>query len=191
MENYEALAIAVRSFAPVEESDWEAITESASWDAFLNTLNSLANGNLDEQTRAALAKPPSFQQKAQFARRHFTGGLPASALPVESLYLPPVPGAAGPSYLRETALYMRELVEAMEIPVPDEFSAMPDHLSIELAVVATLLAINHSDEATEFMTERLTWLPAYTARLEQLDDGDAGFYIALTKALSSIAAKES
>ena len=66
----------------------------------------------------ALFAPPTYSEKQAFAARHFTGGLPESVVPVESLYRTWSAGAAPAPfsqqqglYLGDSAHYLRELVE--------------------------------------------------------------------------------
>ena len=96
-------------FGPVDEGTWAETTAPAAWSEFLTAARRLlqevrplsADSSPIEHAHAAtpfseyltetevkaLYAPPSFEEKRQFAARHFTGGLPASAVPVESLYV--------------------------------------------------------------------------------------------------------
>lgn len=187
MGESEALMIASLCFAPVSREEWDEVKSEQSWSSFLKALRGLG---VDEGTLAVLGDRgiiPSYEEKDRFARRHFTGGLPVSAVPVESLYLPPEPGAAGPAYLRDTALYMRDTLMAMGAVVPEEFSACPDHLSLELQLASSLFAAGMTGEVRVFLAERLAWLPAYEAKLQSVSD-EAAFYVALVASLSSLSA---
>ena len=120
----------------------------------------------------ALFAPPTYDEKRAFAARHFTGGLPDSAVPVESLYatwsngaLPsPFSRCAG-MYQGDSARYMKDLVERMGMDVPPQFAACPDHLALELDLAAVLLRSGARDAARQFLSERLAWLTAYRMRL--------------------------
>lgn len=79
--------------------------------------------------------PPLFDEKQGFAARHFTGGLPQSAIPVESLYtdwntpdnVNPLIGKQKGLYLGASARYIRTLIEQLGLEVPAEYADCPDH----------------------------------------------------------------
>lgn len=194
-----------RCFAPVSEHEWREITAASAWLDFLDGARELVQGRrllgnssapavklrpcgslsscLAQPEVRALFAPPSFAEKQAFASRHFTGGLPQSALPVESLYTRwAKPGMGAFSgrcglYLGESALYMRDLAVSMGFEIPEEFSACPDHLAVELEFVAVLLEDDGGAEARLFMHERFGWLTDYRKKLMSLGEA-ALFYLA-------------
>ncbi|MFD0702553.1 molecular chaperone TorD family protein [Slackia equolifaciens] len=204
-------------FAPVERDEWNAIRADASWSDFLSGARSLLQDErplgatlppigrarrgeplsdfLAETEVRALFTPPTHDEKTSFSARHFTGGLPQSTVPVESLYTAwskpgdgPFAGRTG-LYLGDSALYMRDLMRSMGIAIPDEFASTPDHLAIELDLIATMLEAGMAAEAQTFCIERLAWLGSYRTKLMAL--GDEGlFYLALVDALIGIRARQ-
>lgn len=217
MEYDEMLTVLSSCFAPIEQDDWKQLTTGALWSDFLDAVRRALQdeGSLGERTRPlrrvrtrcplqeflsagevkALFAPPTYDEKRAFAARHFTGGLPASAVPVESLYTrwtsrkasSPFPHGEG-MYQGDSAQYMRDLVERMGMSVPPRFAAYPDHLALELDLAAVLLRSGMRDAARQFLAERFGWLTAYRMRLLELDD-DAGFYIGLVDVLLGIRAQ--
>lgn len=204
-------------FAPVERDEWNAIRADASWSDFLSGARSLLQDErplgitpppigrarrgeplsdfLAETEVRALFTPPAYDEKASFSARHFTGGLPQSAVPVESLYTTwskpgdgPFAGRTG-LYMGNAALYMRDLTRSMGILIPDEFASTPDHLAVELDLMATMLDAGMAHEAQTFCAERLAWLGSYRAKLMALGD-TALFYLALVDALIGIRARQ-
>ncbi|WP_225749735.1 MULTISPECIES: molecular chaperone TorD family protein [unclassified Paraeggerthella] len=220
MKDEAMLSVLSMCFAPVEEAEWKQASTGAAWSDFLDaarcamqddrafgeTPSPIANARrrcplqefLSVGEVNALFRPPTYQEKRAFAARHFVGGLPESALPVESLYRPWTSAAGSSPFLRNTgglywgdsALYMRDLIERLGFQVPPEFSACPDHLALELDLAATLLRFDMRDEARLFLVERLGWLTAYRLRLLSLED-DASFYIGLIDVLMGIWAQVS
>ena len=214
MESDEMLAVLSACFAPVERDEWVQLTTRPVWSDFLDAVRrALQDGDalggpaspisrarrrcpLQEFLSAgevkALFAPPTYDEKRAFAARHFTGGLPDSAVPVESLYatwsngaLPsPFSRCAG-MYQGDSARYMKDLVERMGMDVPPQFAACPDHLALELDLAAVLLRSGAHDAARRFLAERLAWLTAYRMRLLTLG-ADAGFYIGLVDVLVGI-----
>lgn len=208
-----------KCFASIDRDAWDALTQGAVWADFLDASRSLlqqgAKLGEDESpaSRArlscplqdflsvgevnALFAPPSWENAQSFATLHFTGGLPASAPPIESLYRLP-DGSMGPcalhgtsglpgSYCGEPARYMRGLVKRMGLSLPPEFADCPDHLSIELDLLAVLLRSGMTHQAHEFLSERFAWLPAFRLRLLGLeDDPRARFYVGLVDVLLGV-----
>ena len=96
------------------------------------------------------------------------GGMPLAALPVESLYKPwdGRAGSAKGMYLGPSAAKMTELLKALELDLPREFSAMPDHLALLLETLSVFLDARNDSEAAEFARLHLDWLADYRTALE-------------------------
>ena len=212
MEDQAVFSMMAQCFGPVEQGDWEALTASALWDDFLGAVRELLQAErplgqapsgapslasrrplqefLSEQELCSLFTPPSFEEARRFAARHFTGGLPASAMPVESLYRPwSLDGSValpteGGRYGGQSARYVAELCERLGLEVPPAFAAYPDHLALELDLLAVLLRSGMAPEARTFLMERFAWLTDYRRRLLEL--GDASFHIALVDVILGI-----
>ena len=182
MEYDEMFTVLSMCFAPVGQDEWKQLIDGPLWSDFLDAAR---RGLQDDDALT----PPTYDEKRLFAARHFTGGLPESAVPAESLYttwsngsLPSPFSKAEGMYQGDSARYMRDLVERMGMRVPPEFSACPDHLALELDLAAVLLRSGMRDAARQFVLERFSWLTAYRMRLLELAD-DARFYIGLVDVL--------
>lgn len=207
------LSVIVRGFAPSTDESWEHLSAGSAWDEFLSAAREALRGGrllgesvapvyrtgkhpsfsefLSEEEIDALYCPPSAEEKRQFAARHFTGGLPGSALPVESLYVPwsdsgMFAGEQG-LYNSDVARYMRELTASLQLEVPDEFSACPDHLTVELEVMTLLVETGACAQARQFCIERLGWLEEYRPKLVALGP-EARFWLALVDVLIGVRA---
>ena len=215
MEDAAVFSTLAQCFGPVDEREWNELTDPAQWSDFLAGARRLLQDNrplgaderpalamrarlplqefLSASELSALFAPPSYQDKHAFAARHFTGGLPDSAVPVESLYQPAhptTPGVpAGGGYMGDAAPYVRDVVDGLGLAVPPAFAACPDHLALELDLVAVLLRSGREDAALAFLAERFGWLTAYRARLLALDE-DASFYIGLIDLVMGISAQQ-
>lgn len=213
MDDVRLFEVLAQCFGPVSQDEWECTTDTSQWHATLSRLRTLLhNGEafgmpavparsgtavslqecLSETEVNALFAPPTFEEKQAFAACHFTGGLPDSALPVESLYVDwtqdpargPFAGQKG-LYLSDVALYMRDLIASLGRVVPQQLSASPDHLSLELECVSLLLEADQIENARQLLIERTAWLTAFRMKLVALGD-TALFYLALVDVLLGI-----
>ena len=218
MEYDEMFTVLSMCFAPVGQDEWKQLVDGPLWSDFLDAARRGLQDDdaLGEPTSPiarvrsrcplqeflsagevkALFTPPTYDEKQAFAARHFTGGLPETAMPVESLYRTWSAGAAPAPfsqqqglYLGDSAHYLRELVERLGMEVPPAFSACPDHLALELDLVAVMLRSGMREEARQFLAERFAWLTAYRMRLLALED-DARFYIGLVDVILAIRAQQ-
>ena len=217
MEDEAVFSVLAQCFGPVDESSWNQLAGSSLWSDFLDgARRAMQDAELGVQAAPAararkrcplqeflssgevnaLFAPPTYEEKQAFAARHFTGGLPESAVPVESLYRTWSAGAAPAPfsqqqglYLGDSAHYLRELVERLGMEVPPAFAACPDHLALELDLVAVMLRSGMREEARQFLAERFAWLTAYRMRLLALED-DARFYIGLVDVILAIRAPQ-
>lgn len=200
-------------FAPMTRDEWTETTTGTPWQSFVDELRRLSGEGIgcsrassllrrpaalreclsSEEVRTLYA-PPTFEEHRDFAARHFTGGLPASALPIESLYTAwtndprrsPF-SETKPMHQGDAALYMRALLDSLGLAIRDDVDLAPDHISLELSTIAELLDSAMTEEARLFLVERFSWLTDYRARL--LDIGkEAIFYIALVDAILCIRA---
>lgn len=216
MDNARLFAVMAQCFGPTSQADWEQTIHTDAWQSFIARLRLLLQSAetwggsdapaaqvhrsvplqefMSEKEVDALFVPPTFSEKQTFAARHFTGGLPQSAVPVESLYVEWTADAArGPFakqkglYTADTALYMRDLIASCGLSLPEHLAAYPDHLSLELDMVSFLLEAGKPDEARQLFLERAAWLTAYRMKLVALGD-DALFYLAVVDALLGVRA---
>ncbi|QKF07634.1 nitrate reductase delta subunit [Berryella wangjianweii] len=200
MDDAAAITVCAHAFIDTDPQQWDQLVEPASWSEVRAALERLARRGLadagagagdsagafeESVTLGALATPPTGEEKQRFDARHLTGGLPASALPVESLY-PQAQRAGRAAYDGPPAQAMRRLIASLPAAVPPEFRSCPDHLALQLDCLATFLRLGRTDEAVRLIDERLAWLPRYRARLSELDD--AAFACAVVDALIGLRA---
>ncbi|MEG1512103.1 MAG: molecular chaperone TorD family protein [Raoultibacter sp.] len=219
MEDEEMFSVMAKCFASVEADEWNQLTKPTLWCEFLDgARRALQDETIFGQRSAAIKRigrrcplqeflstgevdalysPPTFEEKSAFAAQHFVGGLPDSVIPVESLYTAwsHGPGAQTPFaqskglYLGDSARYMRQLIERMGMEVPAGFEACPDHLALELDLMAVMLRTGMRDEARTFLMERFEWLTALRIELLHIEE-DARFYIGLIDVLVGICAQQ-
>ena len=167
-------------FGPFDREAWIELTEDDTWGSFLSAAKAMVAKRGEMPSAAAsvfsaLRIAPSADEHHSFAARCLTGGLPSSAIPVESFYHFGEGGRRCARYLQDPALYMESVFKSLGLEVPRAFVAMPDHLSLELEVVALYWDLGLEDQAKSFLRERTGWLPAYRQRLAEVA-GSNGFY---------------
>lgn len=218
MENAAVFTVLSRCFAHVDETEWAAITEPSLWEDFLASARRLLQDEgtsperlaplararkaepledflTDDEVRALYA-PPAARELASFGARHFTGGLPASAVPVESLYVEwtdraetsPFGHAEG-LYDSDAALYMRDLISSMGIGADAAIEPYPDHLAVELDLATLLFASGRDADAWRFVDERFAWLSSYRSRLLEIG-AEALFHVAIVDLVLGIRAMQ-
>lgn len=179
MDESMVFAIASRCFAPVDSETWAEAVRPDVWRSFVESLDRLSDdsGILSDSTET----PPTFEEKQRFAASHFTGGLPVSAPPVESLYYYPEDGIHPRQYLQESALYMDDLLSSLGFGVPSGFSSCPDHLCLELEVASHLFD-QDPEKAVDFVCDRFSWLDRYKEELASIGIA-ASFYVGVVEGL--------
>lgn len=168
-------------FGPFDRELWLDLTNSDSWTAFLNEAQAVVSADAAASPSAAsvfsgLSAAPDVEAHESFASRCLTGGLPTSAVPVESFYFVGEDGCRSACYLQEPALYMKSVFDSLGLDLPDAFAAMPDHLSLELEIAALYWDLGLADQARLFLRERTAWLPAYRLRLAEASESN-DFYL--------------
>ncbi len=127
MEDEAVFSVLAQCFGPVDESSWNQLAGSSLWSDFLDgARRAMQDAELGVQAAPAararkrcplqeflssgevnaLFAPPTYEEKQAFAARHFTGGLPESAVPVESLYRTWSAGAAPAPFSQQQGLYL-------------------------------------------------------------------------------------
>ncbi|TAN45140.1 MAG: hypothetical protein EPN22_03865 [Nitrospirae bacterium] len=114
-------------------------------------------------------------------RRLFLGPMPPYIVPVESVYKKWTndPGcklsmSGEKGYLMgDPAMDMINRYRASEIVIPDKYSSMPDHLSLELEYMSFLCSNASKREQQEFLLKHLDWIDSL---LEDCKNHRKGFY---------------
>ncbi len=175
----ETFMVLSKCFAPLSADSWEEIV-SCEWPSFLEGLAAdLPHDDASQHLLDTLATPPCYEDKHTFAARHFTGGLPASAMPIESLYTRKMPDDL-PEYYQEPALYMKDLIASLGCEIPDGFETYPDHITLELEVLALLLE-SDMDSARDFAFTRFNWLAEFGGKIKAFG-AESSFYAAAVDA---------
>lgn len=105
---------------------------------------------------------PSYESYRHFANRILIPGIPGSLPPIGSFYR----GGSSKNrtergYLSEHALHIKTLCEQLEITLPRQYQASPDHLSILLELLSFLHERASKQEVEEFIASHFDWLVLY------------------------------
>ena len=132
MDDAAVFSVLSKCFGSVEKDEWKQMTRSAAWAEFMDGVRRLLQDDTRFGKQASLIEcmhvrvpmqeflsanevdelfcPPLFDEKQGFAARHFTGGLPQSAIPVESLYTDwNTPDNVNPLIGKQKGLYLGAL----------------------------------------------------------------------------------
>ena len=124
-----------------------------------------------QDVRAAAGAPlqealslPTWSARSSFQNELLVPGMPLAAMPVESLYKAwstqqgNAFGATRGLYLGDPARHLSQVYRELAIEVPAEFASMPDHLTLELELLALLLDAGNGEAARQLAADHLDWL---------------------------------
>lgn len=121
-------------------------------------------------------------------KRLFVGPLPPYIIPVESIYKKwtndpecklPIAGEKG--YLMgDPAIDMIKRYQTDGIVIPEKYSSMPDHITLELEYMAFLFINGGINEQEEFLTSHLDWVGKLAKDIEVFME-NKGFYSAVAE----------
>ena len=159
------LSLIAPLFSYLKEEDYVSMQQNLAW----QDVRAAAGAPLQE----ALSLP-TWPARSSFQNELLVPGMPLAAMPVESLYKAwstqqgNAFGATRGLYLGDPARHLSQVYRELAIEVPAEFASMPDHLTLELELLA--LAADHLD-----------WLCEYDAAL-----ADRADMVAHNEALPSV-----
>lgn len=126
-------------------------------------------------TGDALSLPP-WPVRSSLQNDVLVSGMPFAAMPVESLYKAwsgqsgNAFGASRGLYLGDAARHLSAVYEKLAIDVPAAFASMPDHLTLQLELLALMLEAGNDDAARDLVSDHFDWLGAYNAALSERRD---------------------
>lgn len=165
------LSFAAPLFSRLSDDAYEAAVADDAWAAFELEAAGLFRDEAKRVRLLSALEPLDPGAYAAFRNEVLVAGMPFSVLPVESLYKRwseregNAFGAARGLYLGDSARHMMALYQELELEVPQEFASMPDHLSLELEVLALFLEAGNHAAARTFAAEHLDWLADYDEAL--------------------------
>ncbi len=134
----------------------------------------------------------SFENMKQTYIHCFLGPSEPFAPPIESLYKQWTDDpTAAVSFARQTglvygdpALHIQYLFRQFKLEFPEEYRAMPDHLTLLLEFLAFLLEHGTSDQIQSFISDHFDWLDDFILELKKSDI--SFFYISITQIVNQL-----
>ncbi len=153
-----------------------SIKESTNRLHALGMLFTILDDDVSEAYADASLTAPEMRIRRRFELDILTPGGAVSLLPVESLYKTWINpqcnckeryalGAMKHLYLGDSALHMRALFKSLEIEVPIEFSAMPDHLALLCELAFIYGEVGNLCALEVFLDEHFNWITTYVEEL--------------------------
>lgn len=161
------LSLIAPLFSYLKDEDYGHVLQNAAW----QDVRVAAGPSLGE----ALALP-AWEARSSFQNELLVSGMPLAAMPVESLYkawsaqVGNAFGATRGLYLGDPARHLGAVYEQLAIHVPEAFASMPDHLTLELELLALLLEAGNDAAARQLATDHFDWLGDYDAALADRAD---------------------
>ena len=151
-------------FSRCSESEYAQATVIDNWNAFV------AAGR--HGVRVSMPEVLSYSDYRHFFNQVLTPGMPGALPPVESLYKDWGGHKAGLQhgqgfYLGDSARHAQQLLDTLQIDIPKEYFATPDHLLILLELYGFLLEHASAGEAQSFATSHFDWLDIYCNLLDK------------------------
>ncbi|MFV9510041.1 TorD/DmsD family molecular chaperone [Tepidibacillus sp. LV47] len=134
----------------------------------------------------------SFYDMKQEFIRCFMGVERPYAPPVESVYKVwttdptfslPIANSKG-YFFGDSALHLKYLYEQFQLEIPEEFSNMPDHLTLLLEFLAFLIKEGTDDQVKQLLMDHFDWLNDFRLKLSKVRNSD--FYLNVTDVLIDI-----
>lgn len=123
----------------------------------------------------ALSLPP-WPVRSSLQNDVLVSGMPFAAMPVESLYKAwsgqsgNAFGASRGLYLGDAARHLSAVYDKLAIEVPAAFASMPDHLTLQLELLALMLEAGNDNAVRDLVSDHFDWLGAYDAALSDRRD---------------------
>ncbi len=155
------LSLIAPLFSYLKEEDYVSMQQNLAW----QDVRAAAGAPLQE----ALSLP-TWPARSSFQNELLVPGMPLAAMPVESLYKAwstqqgNAFGATRGLYLGDPARHLSQVYRELAIEVPAEFASMPDHLTLELELLALLLDAGNGEAARQLAADHLDWLASTTLR---------------------------
>ena len=127
------LSLIAPLFSYLKEEDYVSMQQNLAW------LDVRAAAGAPLQEALSL---PTWPARSSFQNELLVPGMPLAAMPVESLYKAwstqqgNAFGATRGLYLGDPARHLSQVYRELAIEVPAEFASMPDHLTLELELLA-------------------------------------------------------
>lgn len=164
-----------KSIAEAETTNYRELTDRL---CALGALFTRLGDDADAAYSEASLEAPRAHIRRRLELDVLTPGGAVSLLPVESLYKtwsnprkhgqePCAFGGATHLYMGDSAHHVRALMDSLEIEVPIEFSAMPDHIVLLSELASIYGEAGNVCALKAFTNEHFDWIQSYAAELAE------------------------
>lgn len=160
-------------FTRLSDDEYVASIAPDAWTPIREAIRTLASDAVERATWVRALEPLSLDEYVVVRDELFVPGMPFAALPVESLHKQwsnergNLFGGTRGLYLGDPAKHMSAVYAELDIVVPPAFTAMPDHLTLELELLALLLRAGNTNAANDVAAEHFDWLGTYVSALDE------------------------
>ncbi|MDJ1650256.1 MULTISPECIES: molecular chaperone TorD family protein [Gordonibacter] len=180
LNNARLLSLIAPLFSHLCEKEYAEVRENLAWPAARNAVACLAENADERRLFERACRLPAWPERSLLQNEVLVSGMPLAALPVESLYKPwslepgNAYGAQRGLFLGDPARHLQAVYAALDLTVPDQFVATPDHLALELDLLGLLVESGNVAAARDVAADHLDWLPAYDDALSRAAEQAAG-----------------
>lgn len=174
------LSLIAPLFSHLSEQEYADVRENPGWAAAHAAGERLGANAAECEAFACASALPTWPARSLAQNELLVPGMPLAALPVESLYKP-WSAASGNAYgaqrglfLGDAARHLQAVYAALDLEVPHDFAAMPDHLTLVLDLLVLFLENGNMPAAAELAASHLDWLGDYDAALAHAAENVAG-----------------
>lgn len=156
----------------------------------LESLQHEAESLFNESSQIGTVEiPETYEQLKSLYLSSLSSIKKGTALPIESLYKQwtsdktcQMPFANSKGYLLgDPALHIRFILNELQMEIPEEFSQIPDHLTILLELLAYFLEHSPAEFVHEFLGDHFDWVDEFAAKLDSVSEHS--FYPQITRLL--------
>lgn len=167
------LSLIAPLFSYLDEKEYCDLSESGAWEDLRNASAGFTRDDRDAVRFVQACTLPSWPERSAMQNELLVAGLPYAVLPVESLYKAwssqedNAFGATRGLYLGDPARHLNDVYRELSLEVPEAFVSMPDHLTLELELLAIVLEAGNVKAACQLVRDHFDWLGSYDEALER------------------------
>lgn len=167
------LSLIAPLFSYLDEKEYADLSENGAWSDARTVIARLARDDCEAARFSRACTLPSWSERSAAQNELLVAGLPYAVLPVESLYKAwssqegNAFGSTRGLYMGDPARHLNDVYRELSLEVPRAFASMPDHLTLELELLAIVLEAGNLNAAHQLVRDHFDWLGSYDEALER------------------------